>query len=123
MVHPGEAFLRLRESERKARYEEEPQITQITGVTQMKEQFFGGVLLSSAVFASSFFFFICVIRAICVIRGSSSFSTGLAHEVSRKPEEGEDEIVFQRRLLEHCSLWSCFRYASSGITHFPSTHS
>ena len=34
-VHPGEAFLRLRESKRMARYEEEPQITQITGITQM----------------------------------------------------------------------------------------
>ena len=29
-----------------AKYEEEPQITQITGITQVKEQFFGGVLLS-----------------------------------------------------------------------------
>jgi hypothetical protein len=84
-VHPGEAFLRLRESERKARYEEEPQITQITGITQMKEQFFGGVLLSSAVCASSssiFFFFVCVIRAISVIRGSSSVLPLLEPEFS-----------------------------------------
>ena len=49
-VHPGEAFLRLRERKRKARYEEEPQITQITGITQMEERFLGAffcLLLSS----------------------------------------------------------------------------
>ena len=57
-------------------------------------------------------FLICVIPAI---RGCSSSPRD---QLTKHPEEWEDEIVFQMRFFEECSLPRFFQYASAGRTRF-----